>query len=123
MRLTWTLPWPPTLNTMYPGTTRRRLSDKGKAYRAQVQSITFPPMRLSGDLSATLYLTAPDNRKRDLDNLFKPVFDALQHSGIFEDDSQIKKITAELFPPEKGQKGSCIVTLEEMNGSKGYATG
>jgi crossover junction endodeoxyribonuclease RusA len=31
----------------------------------------------------------PDRRRRDLDNLQKPVLDALEHAGIYEDDSQI----------------------------------
>lgn len=31
----------------------------------------------------------PDRRRRDLDNLQKPVLDVLQHAGVYEDDSQI----------------------------------
>jgi len=31
----------------------------------------------------------PDRRCRDLDNLQKPVLDALEHAGVYEDDSQI----------------------------------
>jgi crossover junction endodeoxyribonuclease RusA len=31
----------------------------------------------------------PDRRRRDLDNIQKPVLDALQHAGVYEDDSQI----------------------------------
>jgi crossover junction endodeoxyribonuclease RusA len=31
----------------------------------------------------------PDRRRRDLDNIQKPVLDALEHAGVYEDDSQI----------------------------------
>jgi crossover junction endodeoxyribonuclease RusA len=31
----------------------------------------------------------PDHRRRDLDNIQKPVLDALEHAGVYEDDSQI----------------------------------
>lgn len=116
MRVTFTLPFPVPLNNMYPTNRqgRRFLSPRGKAFKAEVKSITYPPVKLSGELSVTFYLTAPDRRRRDIDGLLKGPIDALQDAGFFEDDSQIKKLTAEMFPPEKGQKGSCIVTLEEM---------
>jgi len=31
----------------------------------------------------------PDRRRRDLDNIAKPVLDALEHAGVYLDDSQI----------------------------------
>jgi len=31
----------------------------------------------------------PDRRRRDLDNLLKSVLDALEHAGLYADDSQI----------------------------------
>ena len=31
----------------------------------------------------------PDNRRRDLDNLFKAPLDACTHAGVWEDDSNI----------------------------------
>ncbi len=31
----------------------------------------------------------PDRRRRDLDNIQKPVLDSLEHAGVYEDDSQI----------------------------------
>ncbi len=31
----------------------------------------------------------PDRRRRDLDNLLKSVLDALEHAGVYADDSQI----------------------------------
>jgi len=31
----------------------------------------------------------PDRRRRDLDNLLKSVLDALEHAGVYADDSQV----------------------------------
>ncbi len=31
----------------------------------------------------------PDRRRRDLDNIQKPVLDAMQHAGVYLDDSQV----------------------------------
>ncbi len=35
--------------------------------------------------------------KRDLDNLLKAIFDSLAKPGVYEDDSQIDKITIQSF--------------------------
>lgn len=40
-------------------------------------------------LSLTIDAYPPDRRKRDLDNILKSLLDALQHAGIYSDDSQI----------------------------------
>ena len=42
-------------------------------------------MRLKVEVAAF----PPDRRARDLDNLLKSILDSLQHSGVFESDSQI----------------------------------
>jgi crossover junction endodeoxyribonuclease RusA len=31
----------------------------------------------------------PDNRRRDLDNLLKPLLDAMEHAGVYVNDSQV----------------------------------
>ena len=44
---------------------------------------------MQGPLRCCLYFVPPDRRRRDLDNLYKCLFDALGHAGVYEDDSQI----------------------------------
>lgn len=37
----------------------------------------------------------PDRRKRDLDNLFKALLDALTHAGVWKDDSLVHSMYVE----------------------------
>jgi crossover junction endodeoxyribonuclease RusA len=39
-----------------------------------------------------LDLYPPDGRRRDCDNVQKALLDAMQHGGVYGDDSQIKKL-------------------------------
>lgn len=50
--------------------------------------------RMEGMLSIRIEYYPPDNRRRDIDNIIKPILDALQHAHLFEDDYQVQKITA-----------------------------
>jgi crossover junction endodeoxyribonuclease RusA len=114
----FTLPFPPTVNTLYPSgkTGRRFLSVKGKAYKAEVyarvleQHGLFKP--LTGPLSVTVEHFPPDKRKRDHDNYCKALWDSLGEAGVFMDDSQIKE--AHYYMREPGSEPKTIVILEEL---------
>lgn len=111
------LPYPPTVNTMFPTgkNGRRYLSAKGKAYRQEVYRLVleqhgiFKPY--TGRISATVELTPPDKRKRDIDNYNKALFDALGYANVYMDDEQIKRLYIEMREPGEG---SCVVILEEI---------
>lgn len=112
------LPYPPTLNTMYPTgrSGRRFLSKKGKDFKNEVYALTleqhgiFKPF--TGPVSATIHLAVPDLRKRDLDNTFKAIFDALKHANVYMDDEQVVEIHAYKLPKVKG--GTCRVDIERI---------
>jgi crossover junction endodeoxyribonuclease RusA len=53
----------------------------------------------------------PDNRRRDLDNLLKSLWDALQHGGAYHDDSQVVRFEVE--KRETIPNGKVIVSIEE----------
>jgi crossover junction endodeoxyribonuclease RusA len=53
----------------------------------------------------------PDNRRRDLDNLQKSLWDSLQHGGAYHDDSQVVRYEVEKFAVVPG--GKVVVTIEE----------
>lgn len=93
------LPYPPSLNAYYiPIQNRMTISRAGRRYREQVRAGIRTAGRITGKCAATLEFYPPDNRKRDLDNLFKCFFDAIKY-GLIGDDSEIKIIHATMGAP------------------------
>lgn len=106
------LPWPPSANRYYRSVNGRSiLSLVARQYREKVVSLVGQATPLLGRLSLTLYAYPPDQRKRDLDNMLKQTLDALQHAGIFKDDSQIDRILIERKKRVEG--GSMLVSITE----------
>ncbi len=59
---------------------------------------------LSCRIGVSIVLHYPDNRRRDLDNSLKGLFDAMTHAGVWKDDSQIDKLHILRAEPEKPGK-------------------
>jgi len=88
-----TLPWPPSANRYYRTVNGRPILSKvAREYRAEVVTLVGTVTAISGRISVTIEAYPPDQRKRDLDNLLKQTLDALQHAGVYLDDSQIDQI-------------------------------
>jgi crossover junction endodeoxyribonuclease RusA len=89
------LPWPPSMNHYWRNFNGRAIiSREGREFRKRVMAWLFGwKQPLTGRLSVRIDVNPPDNRRRDLDNLLKPMLDALQHAGVYEDDSQIDSLT------------------------------
>jgi len=89
------LPWPPSINHYWRRVGPRTLiSREGRTFRTNVCALLGgggnarkPPA--GGRIALAMDAFPPDRRRRDLDNLQKPVLDALEHAGVYEDDSQI----------------------------------
>ena len=91
------LPFPPSVNSLFPGKVRRFKSKQYTAWIARAKEMLDGqdftcfehPVRVA-------YLFGrPDNRKRDLDNLLKAPNDFLVSHGVIGDDSLIHRISAE----------------------------
>jgi len=109
-----TLPFPPSVNTYYATVNGRRvLSSKGREYKKTVAFMVGKTEKLKGRLGIGVELFMPDKRRRDIDNVQKALFDALQHAGVYEDDSQIDFIAVRRAGVEKG--GRCEVEIVEIN--------
>lgn len=118
MGLSLTLPYPPSINH-YWRTARGRtyISDEGRKYRASVSGILarlpiFGP--LTTRLAVSIKLNPPDRRRRDIDNVQKPLLDALQHGGAYVDDSQIDWLLTERGEVLKG--GQVVVNISTISG-------
>lgn len=89
------LPWPPSVNRYYRHVGYKTLIAKeGRDYRATVVARLAGvfPEPLKEKLKVTIECYPPDNRRRDLDNILKALFDSLQHAGVMLDDHQIDEI-------------------------------
>jgi len=111
-----TLPYPPTVNHYWGQLgSKKFLGKKGKEFREAVFLCAYIARKctLNARLHMEVYLYPPDNRKRDVDNVLKPLLDALEHASIYENDSQIDKLCITRMGNVKG--GSCDVVITEIN--------
>ncbi len=110
------LPYPPTMNT-YWRTFRGRmlLSERGRDFRTEVMAsilVNGKPNTLTGRLRVQIEASPPDKRRRDIDNIVKPLLDALAHAGVYADDEQIDELHVKRGPVVKN--GDCLVIVEAL---------
>lgn len=109
------LPLPPSGNNFYTiARGRKILSGKARAWRAECVAIlqgvyTGKPLE---DTRMRLHLavTFPDRRKRDIDNVIKPLLDVLTQGGVWHDDSQVSELVV-TRSPAAGPPGTVLVML------------
>ena len=112
MKISLTLPYPPSANTYYRNVRGRTLiSKRGREYRTAVGIIALGESltALTGPLELIVDLFPPDRRRRDLDNSQKGLWDAMQHAGCFEDDCQIVRAVLEKHAPDKSAPRAEVV--------------
>ena len=110
------LPFPPSINHYY-GRGRNGsvfIKAKGKEYRNTVMMLCrlYRVKPLRGRLCVFIRFYPPDKRRRDLDNIEKALFDAMQHGGVYLDDSQIDDKRTLRCENVKG--GKIIIELKEI---------
>lgn len=86
--------YPPSVNNYYVKTQRGVfISQKGRKFRDQLIQDAFEQLggmiTVSDRVRLEIVAWVPDNRKRDLDNILKPIQDAMLHAKLLVDDSQI----------------------------------
>lgn len=82
--------YPPSANQLYKRNRNSsvRLSEKHLMFRNMVfVNSRFKEKVTKYPVSIEILLFAPDNRKRDLDNVNKVVLDSLVNAGVLTDDS------------------------------------
>jgi len=85
------LPWPPTVNTYYTiARGRKILSKRGRNYKKDAWlELPNGGETLTGRLEVNIDAYPPDKRRRDIDNIVKPILDVLTDAKVWEDDSQV----------------------------------
>lgn len=72
---------------------RHLISESGRQFRADAVASVYdqgrPAQPLSCRVRVEVLAYPPDRRRRDLDNLLKPLLDSLVHAGVVKDDSLI----------------------------------
>jgi crossover junction endodeoxyribonuclease RusA len=95
---------------------RTVLSKAGRDYKAKVQEIVTLeniPKFGANRLHAIITIFPKDRRKIDLDNRLKGLFDALQYSGVFDDDEQFDLIQVARGMIKPG--GKCTIVISVLN--------
>lgn len=113
--MTLTIPYPPSVNHYWRHVGWRTLISRGgQRYRKEVVAhLAAQRVRpMNGRLVVRVTVHPPDKRRRDLDNVQKALFDALQEGGAFHDDSQIDELRIVRGPviPD----GKVIVEITEI---------
>jgi Holliday junction resolvase RusA-like endonuclease len=115
MTLELVLPYPPSINHYWRRMGPRTLiSREGRRFRERVLAIlaTQSLQPISGPLAVEVDAYPPDRRRRDLDNITKALLDAMQHGGVYLDDSQIVRLALEKCSPVTD--GKTIVRIHEI---------
>ena len=95
------LPFPPSVNRLWRAVKGRNI--KSKPYRvwqahAATELLLQNPTKHEGPVSVSIVVGMPDKRRRDLDNIAKPINDLLVHHQVIQRDDMefVKKLTQEV---------------------------
>ena len=117
-----TLVWPPTVNNYWLHIRNRKvLSARARKFQDEVaqgliDQIEIPKGKVWKPIEDKLFIEIdaypPDRRKRDLDNIVKPLFDAMEVAEFMVDDNQIDYFHVRRMPVVKGGCVKLKVTVK-----------
>ena len=111
------LPAPPSANALFvvrdgkrvkTGQYRKWLFDAAVIYRGSSGWWG----RIPEETPLYVLILAAIDRRRDLDNIIKPLLDSLQKAGVIPDDRWVDEIRAERVPAGDVPAGWCRVSVE-----------
>jgi crossover junction endodeoxyribonuclease RusA len=108
------LPYPPSINAYWLTSGRRKyISKRGVVFKLAVQDYVIEhciPKLGDVDLEVDVILHPRSKKLMDIDNCLKAILDSCQDAGIFDDDSQVQRLTVERG--EKIKFGGCQVFIK-----------
>lgn len=112
-----TLPFPPSANRIWRNVYGRTL--KSESYRvwmrAAIGAIAIGrPTVVSGPFHVSILADRPDKRRRDLDNLAKPILDALKCAAVIDDDHLAQSISLSWSDRAPAKPGAVRVQVEPV---------
>ena len=112
------LSYPPTANNLFINQGKGRAKSPG--YRhwldlAMREIMAQRPAKLSGAYVMTITAQRPDNRRRDVCNLEKPISDVLVKMGVVRDDSDAQRVTLQWSPDAPSKAARVHVQIEAYN--------
>lgn len=113
-----TLPYPPTVNMYWRSRwtgkyVKHYISNEGTKFRKDVIRSLHDWDMILGPLSVRMLVFPPDRKARDVDNILKAPLDALEHAGVFENDSQIEELYVRKMR-EPSPPGRVEVTVSQV---------
>lgn len=114
----FTLAWPPSANRIWrnvPGKGTLKSSEYRVWLVGAMGAIAAvarqQPCMVKGRFHVAIVADRPDRRRRDLDNLAKPILDALTASAVIEDDHLASTITLAWSEAEPAKPGCVHVSV------------
>jgi len=124
------LPYPPSINNYWIASGNRRfISKRGREFKNAVAEYCAEfrefknavaeycaefrvPKFGDKQIWVDIFLYPRSKKLMDVDNCIKPILDALQDAGVFDDDVQVHWVRIERGMVKKG--GGCLVMLDYL---------
>ena len=107
--------FPPSLNKLHGGLVRAQkfyLSKEHKEFRKVVEE-AVNGRKFNGEKAQVHIVLYPrDNRRRDIDNYIKGLFDSFTACGFWKDDAIVRRLVVEWGSPEVPPK--TVVNVKEF---------
>jgi len=98
------LPYPVSVNAMYANAAGRGRV-KTERYKTWINAagwalVAARPVKVAGPYTLEITLFQSDKRKRDIDNVVKPISDLLVEHQLVEDDSLCTRLVVQRIPSD-----------------------
>ena len=118
MRHVLRLPYPPSINNYWIASGHRRfISKRGRDFKLAVQQYVAAHQLTSfggAGVEVDIVIRPRDARLMDIDNSIKPILDALQDAGLFDNDAQVATVTCHRGLVKKGGGGCIVIVTDDI---------